>query len=179
VRACTSFGEALSCLRRNEFNLLVIDLSLDGEFSINQTSIDELAGYKLLIQAEPASQPIIVVSGAASTGEIERTYQDFDIFAFVEKQTFDRGAFKQILVEASQKQKDTSILNTLTNREKEVLECLAKGFTNKEIAAALIITPNTVKRHLKAIFEKMDIHTRSAAASMAAGWFASIHEDVP
>ena len=37
--------------------------------------------------------------------------------------------------------------------------------TNKEIAEALVITSNTVKRHLKAIFEKLKIHTRSAAAA--------------
>ena len=39
--------------------------------------------------------------------------------------------------------------------------------TNKEIAEALVITTNTVKRHLKAIFTKLDVHTRSAAAAKA------------
>jgi DNA-binding NarL/FixJ family response regulator len=39
--------------------------------------------------------------------------------------------------------------------------------TNKEIAAVLVITTNTVKRHLKSVFSKLDIHTRSAAAAKA------------
>jgi DNA-binding NarL/FixJ family response regulator len=47
------------------------------------------------------------------------------------------------------------------------LELLAQGMTNKEIADSLVISTNTVKRHLKAIFEKLDIHTRSAAAAKA------------
>jgi len=60
-----------------------------------------------------------------------------------------------------------SELDALTEREREVLDLLAQGMTNKEIAEALVITTNTVKRHLKAIFEKLEIHTRSAAAAKA------------
>jgi len=41
--------------------------------------------------------------------------------------------------------------------------------TNKEIADALVITNNTVKRHLKAVFEKLEVHTRAAALSKAKG----------
>jgi RNA polymerase sigma factor (sigma-70 family) len=62
-----------------------------------------------------------------------------------------------------------SELSALTDREREVLDLLAQGLTNKEIAEKLVITTNTVKRHLKAIFEKLDVHTRSAATAKATG----------
>jgi RNA polymerase sigma factor (sigma-70 family) len=62
-----------------------------------------------------------------------------------------------------------SELNALTDREREVLVLLAQGLANKEIAEKLVITTNTVKRHLKAIFEKLDVHTRSAATAKATG----------
>jgi NarL family two-component system response regulator LiaR len=57
----------------------------------------------------------------------------------------------------------------LTDREREVFDLLAQGKTNKEIAEVLFITTNTVKRHLKSVFEKLDVHTRSAAAAKAIG----------
>lgn len=50
----------------------------------------------------------------------------------------------------------------LTNREQTVVENLAKGFTNKEIATALGITEPTVKAHIKHIMEKTKCTTRTA-----------------
>jgi DNA-binding CsgD family transcriptional regulator len=58
-------------------------------------------------------------------------------------------------------------LQALTGREREVLALLARGLTNKEIANSLVITPNTVKRHLKSLFAKLDVNTRSAASAIA------------
>lgn len=49
----------------------------------------------------------------------------------------------------------------LTNREQAVVEHLAKGWTNKEIANALEITEQTVKEHIKHIMRKTDATTRT------------------
>ena len=55
----------------------------------------------------------------------------------------------------------------LTVREKEVLELVARGKSNKEIAAALAIAENTVKNHLKNILEKLHLENRVQAATFA------------
>lgn len=55
----------------------------------------------------------------------------------------------------------------LTAREREVLACIAKGMSNKEIAAELFISDKTVKNHLSNIFEKLHINDRTSAAVMA------------
>lgn len=55
----------------------------------------------------------------------------------------------------------------LSPREKEVLELVAKGKSNKEIASALVITENTVKNHLKNILEKLHLENRVQAATFA------------
>ncbi len=58
-------------------------------------------------------------------------------------------------------------LSTLTKREEEILQQLARGSTNKEIAQALGITENTVKIHLRSILKKLHVNNRIQAALYA------------
>lgn len=56
----------------------------------------------------------------------------------------------------------------LSEREVEVLQRVARGFANKEIAQALAITEDTVKGYLKSIFQKLGVRDRTEAATVAA-----------
>ena len=56
---------------------------------------------------------------------------------------------------------------TLTVREQQVLELLAKGMRNKEIASALGITADTTGAHVKSIYAKFGVHDRTAALAEA------------
>jgi DNA-binding NarL/FixJ family response regulator len=57
--------------------------------------------------------------------------------------------------------------STLTDREVEVLGLIAQGLGNKGIAAALYISENTVKTHVRHILEKLGLRSRSEAAAYA------------
>lgn len=54
-------------------------------------------------------------------------------------------------------------IDSLTMREREVMELVARGMTNKEIANFLSISLNTVKNHVKSILSKLSLHSRSQA----------------
>lgn len=55
-------------------------------------------------------------------------------------------------------------MNTLglTNRQQEVVELLMQGFSNREIADRLLIEVDTVKVHLRDIFNRLNVHRRTA-----------------
>ncbi|HEY0604304.1 MAG TPA: LuxR C-terminal-related transcriptional regulator [Herpetosiphonaceae bacterium] len=56
-------------------------------------------------------------------------------------------------------------LPTLTPRQSEVLALVAQGKRNQQIARALCITEHTVEAHLRAIFQKLAVRTRTAAST--------------
>ena len=56
-------------------------------------------------------------------------------------------------------------LTALTRRRREVATLVYRGFSNRQIAEKLGVTVGTIKVHLHAIYEKLDIHTRIELAS--------------
>ncbi len=61
----------------------------------------------------------------------------------------------------------------LTARECEILELLASGQSNKEMARSLSISPNTVKTHIARVYEKLEVERRVQAIEKAR-WLALI-----
>ena len=61
---------------------------------------------------------------------------------------------------------NASPLSTLTKRELEILSSLAAGRTNKEIAAEKAVSTNTVKYHIRNLFEKLGVSNRGQAIAL-------------
>jgi DNA-binding CsgD family transcriptional regulator len=55
----------------------------------------------------------------------------------------------------------------LTDREVEILGWVARGKTNNEIALLLVVSPHTIRKHLEHSYEKLRVHTRTAAVARA------------
>jgi DNA-binding CsgD family transcriptional regulator len=74
-----------------------------------------------------------------------------------------------------------ALVPSLSAREREVARMVAKGYTNKTVAAVLDISSWTVDTHLRHIFAKLDVRSRSAmvARLAAAGHVASPDDETP
>lgn len=67
----------------------------------------------------------------------------------------------------TQKEKERDFETNLTSREVEVLNLIADGLLNKEIAKSLYISEKTVKNHVSSIFRKLNVNDRTQAAIYA------------
>lgn len=107
-------------------------------------------GVYLLNRVEPANILAPLLNGIGepdlSADEISRRVQNY---------------FKGLLQPPATR--GTSGLARLTRRERDVLALLSKGYIDKEIAPALGISTWTVRGHIKKIFERLNVHTRTEA----------------
>ena len=83
-----------------------------------------------------------------------------------------QSAFPLQLVSAAMREPqgggDARMMESLTARELSVLDCIAEGMTNKQIARTLDISPATVKAHVERIIGKLGVADRTQAAVLAA-----------
>jgi DNA-binding NarL/FixJ family response regulator len=161
-----SYAEARGELQRGTFALAIVDLNLAS----SEARQENRDGYRLLQAARQRGVATIVVSGMDSPEEVDRAYEEHGVFAFVEKALFDRRAFVRLVAEAARGRAGAagpSPLDDLTEREREVLALMTQGLTNKQIGEALLITPNTVKKHVDHILQKLRVSNRAAAVAVA------------
>ncbi|HEY4687890.1 MAG TPA: LuxR C-terminal-related transcriptional regulator [Anaerolineae bacterium] len=173
-----SYAEARGHLQRAEFALAIVDLHLISSADPQ----DNRDGFWFLRVAHQRSLPTIVVSALGVPEDIDRAYEEFGVFTFIEKEGFDRQAFRRTVAEAIRSQPAettveptpaitatpaSEVLNVLTDREREVLALMARGYTNRQIANELRITTNTVKKHVDHILQKLDVSNRAGAVAAA------------
>ena len=70
----------------------------------------------------------------------------------------------------------SAMIEPLSERELEVLQLIAEGLTNPEIAAKLFLTLNTVKAHTRNIYGKLDVHSRTQAIARGQGLGLLLHK---
>lgn len=75
----------------------------------------------------------------------------------------------QLWRNAAARQQESRSLAALTPREREILLWVARGKTNREIAAVLYLAPGTIRKHLDNVYDKLGVRTRAGAVGHALG----------
>ena len=148
-------GDGLALLRRLRAEgcdtpALILTMS-DSEVDLAAALRAGVRGY-LLKDMEP--EEVIGAIERAARGEI----------TFAPARTVKRA---QLLQAGSTGKERKSLLDSLTERERQILDHLARGESNKAIARALDISHDTVKLHVRHILSKLNLSSRVEAAVLA------------
>lgn len=136
-------------------------------------NLPALGGHKLIeVLRDQANAPRLIVYGDDSRGEVPRQAILAGAAGFVARNTpVDKLLDTCLAVAAGQmvfpfldvRELQADPIQSLTKRERALLEALSKGLTNRELARDLDISANTVKFHLSNLFEKLGVPNRTKA----------------
>jgi DNA-binding NarL/FixJ family response regulator len=171
VCACGSGEEALKVLPGVPLEVVLMDIQLPRMDGIECTARLKslLPQVQILILTVSAdSQTVFRALEAGADGYLlKRSRPEQLRSAILEVLTGGAPMTSEIArrVVASFRRRSTQRDETqgLTPREEEVLTLLSKGFANKEIADKLAVSYETVRDHLKHIYEKLHVHSRTEA----------------
>jgi DNA-binding CsgD family transcriptional regulator len=75
----------------------------------------------------------------------------------------------QLWCNAAGRRRESRLLAVLTRREREILLWVARGKSNREIAAVLYLAPGTIRKHLDNVYDKLGVSSRAGAVGRAFG----------
>jgi DNA-binding NarL/FixJ family response regulator len=153
-----------------------MDIEMPGMSGIEGVKIlrDKKPELKVLMQTIfEENEKIFQSICAGASGYILKNTSPSRILEAI-KETYEGGApmspsiaTKVLKMMQVQNGSSKNISFNLTEREKEVLSCLVKGMSYKLIADACFISIDTVRGHIRNIYEKLHVHSKSEAVAKA------------
>ncbi|WP_256200643.1 helix-turn-helix transcriptional regulator [Verrucomicrobium spinosum] len=159
--------DALEVYQLRQPGVVLMDLQLPGITGVQATAI---------LRAHDPQARILVYSTFAHDDEVQMAL-DAGAAGYLQK-TASRDelltALRRVAAggsylppELEQRLADLRLCVGISMREREILELIAKGHANKQIAALFAISEDTVKRHVSHILEKLGVHDRAQATAEA------------
>ena len=172
VGEATNGREAVQMARELHPDVVIMDIHLPELTGIEATrrirhEFDDVRVLALTAYDEPAYIHALLDAGA--DGFILKTAELAELHRALKEVAIGHQAFDEASLEKAAQHLDAmpSQIEGLTNREIEVLAHAGHGLTNKEIGKALFISDRTVQGHLKNIYEKLGVATRTEAVTVA------------
>ncbi len=163
--------QALKILSQNKFDIILLDVMMP-----NMNGWDTLKEIRKHVETKDV--PVIMITAVDEEQKmvagLRNGADDYIIKPFILQNLLAR---MEAVLRRSRRQENLpkelpftspdKPLQTLTSREKEVLQMAAKGANNKEIAEKLVLSEVTVKSHMNSIFKKLKVTNRTQAVLLA------------
>lgn len=178
IGATSDPAVATTLLREQTPDLLVLDLrlgSVDGLAVLRQFRAEGFETPVVILTMSDSEEDLSAALRAGARGYLLKDMEPDEIIEAIGRAT--RGEMvvasamtlklAQLLQAGPKVSTKAALVASLTEREREVLEHVARGQSNKAIAKALDISHNTVKLHVRHIMDKLNLRSRVEAAVFA------------
>ena len=175
--------EALEAALRLKPDVILMDITMPRMDGLEATRLIKVRLPDVKVVVLTVSDEDRVLFEAIKSGAQGYLLKDlqadefFDLLSGIERgeAPISRGLAGRILEEFAAHRAGRAEVDApdeLTDREREVLKCVSGGASNREVAATLYVSENTVKFHMKNILEKLHLRNRAEVVAYAArkGW---------
>ena len=171
VAQLTNGPDAIEYVKNNEIHIIIMDINMTGMDGIVATQeikkiVPNVKIIGLSMLGDYCTIHKMLENGA--DGYLLKNISGDELFValtqILEGKTYLNAELQQLLLKGMRDQKN---IPQLTKKEKEVLNHIAAGLTNKEIAIKLKIGEETIKSHRKNIMHKFDIHNTAELVRFA------------
>ncbi|MDP3070912.1 MAG: response regulator transcription factor [Opitutaceae bacterium] len=159
--------DAVAAYRRYAPRVVLMDLQLPGMGGIAATAalrVHDPAARVLIFSTFARDDEIQAALDAGALGYLQKSASRDELLAALRAVAQDR---RHLPAELARRLTALRLGPAITPREREILNFIAAGRANKEIAAELGISEDTVKRHVSHLLEKLDVNDRAQATAEA------------
>ena len=180
LAASADATEALAKAREAKPDVILLDFGLEDHDSLSLTATvhAEVPGARVIVMGlMPLQEDVANYVRAGASGFIMKDASFEEFFATIRAvaggaevlpPALTNSLFSQIARNAATGSKARVLESVrLTNRERQVIDLLAEGLSNKEIATRLHIAVHTVKSHVHNVLEKLALHSRLEVAAFS------------
>ncbi|HEX2241264.1 MAG TPA: response regulator transcription factor [Actinomycetota bacterium] len=170
--------QAVDAIRRVQPDVVLLDVHLPGGGGrkvLEDVARDTPNTKFLALSVSDAAEDVIGVIRAGARGYVTKTISGPDLVSAIKRVHDGDAVFSPRLagfvLDAFTGEAPPSIdpeLDQLTQREREVLRYIARGYTYKELAEALFISVKTVESHVSAVLRKLQLSNRNELTRWAA-----------
>jgi DNA-binding NarL/FixJ family response regulator len=183
VTEAGTLDEVLVAVERDRPDIALIDLGLppQGGVAAVQHLVRQGSGYSIVWSFAPSRETVLAAVRAGAHGFLHKEISPDGLVralrGVVQGEAPLSRDLASMMIDAlhgmDERTRARDRAAALSLREREVLDLIAHGARNKQIAASLVISEFTVKRHVQNILHKLELPSRGAAATLHGTAFGS------
>ena len=160
-------SEGINLALQTSPDLIILDLNmkgLSGLDTLKALRAEDVDARIVILTVSDAKNDIFTLIDAGADGYLLKDTEPDTLLSQLKRiaqgEAILSDSIKNLLLE---RQSSQSPIDSLTDREIDVLRLVATGLSNKQIAGQLFISEETVKVHIRNLLRKLNVHSRVAA----------------